>query len=71
MAAEVLGTQHGECDISVLLQMLRKLKEQEEELEERSTDELDNLRNTDWVSGAELSPCGHFDQHLLPCRRQR
>lgn len=57
MAAEVLGTQHGECDISVLLQMLRKLKEQEEELEERSTDELDNLRNTDWVSGAESSPC--------------
>ncbi|XP_074825026.1 protein spire homolog 2 isoform X2 [Natator depressus] len=30
-------------------EMLRKLKEQEEELEERSTDELDNLRNTDWA----------------------
>ncbi|XP_032627290.1 protein spire homolog 2 isoform X2 [Chelonoidis abingdonii] len=29
--------------------MLRKLREQEEELEERSTDELDNLRNTDWA----------------------
>ncbi|KAM9122608.1 protein spire homolog 2 [Pangshura tecta] len=30
-------------------EMLRKLREQEEELEERSTDELDNLRNTDWA----------------------
>uniref|UniRef100_A0A674JMQ5 KIND domain-containing protein n=1 Tax=Terrapene triunguis TaxID=2587831 RepID=A0A674JMQ5_9SAUR len=30
-------------------EMLRKLREQEEELEERSTDELDNLQNTDWA----------------------
>uniref|UniRef100_A0A8C3HIR2 Spire type actin nucleation factor 2 n=1 Tax=Chrysemys picta bellii TaxID=8478 RepID=A0A8C3HIR2_CHRPI len=30
-------------------EMLRKLREQEEAQEERSTDELDNLRNTDWA----------------------
>ncbi|XP_034644749.1 protein spire homolog 2 [Trachemys scripta elegans] len=30
-------------------EMLRKLREQEEAQEERSSDELDNLRNTDWA----------------------